>query len=89
MEIVNAAVLERAREVLLNPRVLERALTKLGTRFAEPDDARVTQLETQQARLLAEVERLTAALAAGGALTSLIAAIRERESRLELVRPIP
>lgn len=53
MELVNAAVLERARHVLLNPTVLERAMKKFGTRLAEPsDDAPVSQLKTPEARLL-------------------------------------
>ena len=49
-------------------------------------DSGVSQLEAEERRLRGEIERLTGALAAGGALSSLLAAIRQREERLEAVR---
>ena len=52
----------------------------LGTK---PHDARTKRLESEQRRLQTEIDRLTAALAAGGALASLLDAIRQRERQLE------
>ena len=86
MDLINREVLEAFRADLLNPVVIERALSKLATRLDsrsdKPDTAR---LEVEQRRLRDELARLTSALASGGALTSLLAAIREREARLEEV----
>ncbi len=87
MDLVNVKVLDTFRTHLLNPVVIERALSKLGTRLAEtPDDRRTSQLEAEERRVSGEINRLTAALASGGALTSLLAAIREREARLDAIR---
>jgi site-specific DNA recombinase len=87
MERINWEVLDAFRTDLLNPAVLERALAKLQARLVAPTcDTGLGQLEAEQRRLRGEIERLTAALAAGGALSSLLAAIRQREERLEAVR---
>ena len=86
MDLTNAHVLNTFRGDLLNPKVIERALSKLESHLsAAPDDSRVTALEAERARLSLELERLAAGLAAGGSLTSLLAAIRTREERLQVL----
>jgi len=87
MDLINSEVLDAFRTELLNPAVLERALAKLEVRLiVSPCDSGVSQLEAEERRLRGEIERLTGALAAGGALSSLLVAIRQREERLEAVR---
>ena len=87
MDLINSELLDAFRTDLLNPAVLERALAKLEARLMVPTcDSGVSQLEAEERRLRGEIERLTAALAAGGALSSLLGAIRQREERLDAVR---
>ena len=86
MDLINREVLDAFRTDLLNPLVIERALSKLAARLnTRPDEPDTARLEVEQRRLRDELARLTSALASGGALTSLLAAIREREARLEEV----
>src|SRR5687768_1406006 len=76
MDVINHAVLDAFRKDLLNPAVMQRALAKLGSRLGtQPTDAPTKRLESEQRRLRTEIDRLTAALAAGGALTTLLEAI--------------
>ena len=63
--------------------MIERTLLKLEARLnTGPNDDRQNELEVEQGRLRGELARLTTALASGGSLDSLLAAIREREARL-------
>jgi hypothetical protein len=86
MDATNRSVLDTFREDLLNPLVIERALSKLEDRLAVPaDEVRVSALASERQRIQGEIARLTAALAAGGGLASIVGAIREREQRLETI----
>jgi site-specific DNA recombinase len=84
MDLINREVLDAFREQLLNPVVIERALSRLATRLdTRPEEPETARLEAEQRRLRDELGRLTAALASGGAMASLLAAIRDRERRLD------
>jgi site-specific DNA recombinase len=84
MELIDGEVLEAFREDLLNPLVLDRALTKLRTRLNESPSRhaeQVARLSAERERLERELFRLSAALAEGASLPSVLSAIREREAR--------
>ncbi len=82
--LVDRAVLTAIEQDVLNPAVVARALEKaiqhLQLDREDPDERR--ELLTKELRHIeAELARLTAAIAAGGSLSTLLAAVQERESR--------
>jgi site-specific DNA recombinase len=88
MELIDGEVLEAFREDLLNPIVLDRALVKLRTRLDESPSAhaeQVARLTAERDRLERELFRLSAALADGASLPSVISAIRDREARQAVI----
>jgi site-specific DNA recombinase len=86
MGLTDFQVLDAFKRQLLNPSVIERALLKLEARLDAPrDDSRANSLLEERRRLEAEIARLTAALASGGDLSSLVAALRAREQRLAAI----
>ena len=88
MELVDSEVLEAFRDDLLNPVVLDRALVKLRTRLSAEPNAQAEQsgrLRAERERLERELSRLSAALADGASLPSVLVAIREREARQAVI----
>jgi hypothetical protein len=84
MARIDGEVLSAFRHDLLSPVVLERALRKLQGRLsAQPnaDADRAAALKAESERLRLELTRLSAALAEGAALPSVLEAIRTREER--------
>ena len=77
------AVLDALEEQLLEPTIIEAAIAQAIQRADRaPQDAEATRaaLRATQTRLDAEVGNLTAAVAIGGNLKGLVAALREREA---------
>jgi hypothetical protein len=83
MEATNRAVLKAIREQVLSPplinAVIARALDKLYVEKQVDADRR--ELAADLRRVNEELARLTNALATGAALTSVVEALRERETR--------
>jgi site-specific DNA recombinase len=76
----DTAVLQAVESQLLDVAVLETALFKaLAVLEGQREQDGAEPLRQELARLDAEVGRLTAAIAAGGALESLLAALQDRE----------
>jgi hypothetical protein len=88
MAFINGEVLTAFRDDLLDPAVVTRAFEKLRDRLTDQTPARdlVAELEHQMGKIDAELSRLTTALADGGNLSSLLAAIRSREGRRDMLR---
>ncbi len=82
------AVLAAVERDVLNVAVLETSLYKALAASQAPDrhEARGDTLRAELARLDAEVARLSAAIAAGGELPALLAAMQERERRRAYLR---
>jgi site-specific DNA recombinase len=88
MPRIDAEVLAAFQEDLLNPAVLSRAIDKLADRLRHQPRAtaeRAGILTGEAERLQVELARLTAALATGAALPSVLDAIREREDRRQVI----
>jgi len=84
MRDADEAVLDAVEHDVLNVAVLETSLAKaLDSLRREPkvQDARTRTLRDELARLDAEAARLAAAIATGGELTPLVAALQDREQR--------
>lgn len=87
MPLADESVLAAVEHDLLNVAVLETSLAKaLALQTAQPDDGRVRTLRKDLARLDREVTNLTAAIAAGKPLESLLAALQARERERTHVR---
>jgi Recombinase zinc beta ribbon domain/Recombinase len=87
MPLADESVLAAVEHDLLNVAVLETSLAKaLALQTEPPDDGRVRTLRTDLARLDREVTNLTAAIAAGKPLESLLAALQAREQERTHVR---
>ncbi len=83
----DAAVLGAVEHDLLRPEVIETALHRaLATLDAEREQESAAPLQQELTRLDGEIARLTAAIAAGGSLESLLAGLQEREQRRTHVR---
>jgi AcrR family transcriptional regulator len=86
MDDTNAAVLGAVGEQGLSADIVEaaidRAVERLST-WQHDDDAE--RLRAERDSVEGELSRLTGALAAGGSLPSVLAAIRERETRREAI----
>lgn len=88
LPLVESEVLTAFREDLLDPLVIERALSKLHDRLRESPQStgkRQAAIDVDLRRVDAELSRLTAALAGGAELTSVVGAIREREARRQVL----
>lgn len=82
LDDADEAVLGAIESQLLNVAVLETTLAKAMERLSEQgDDGPDAPQRRELARLDAEVTRLTAAIAAGGPLDSLLSALQDREQR--------
>ena len=89
MPLIDGEVLTAFRDDLLDPAVVTRAFQKLrdrlaGHRTTTPDRPRAIQQEL--AKVEAELSRLVTAVADGGNLSSLVAALRARETHREELR---
>jgi DNA repair exonuclease SbcCD ATPase subunit len=85
---IDAEALNAAREDLLHPLVIERTFTKLRRRLEDRPAVsadRRAELSSEADRLRHELSRLSAALASGETLPSVLDAIRERERRREVI----
>ena len=88
METANRVVLE-AFDKLLTPAVFEKALDEAIrqiTTAPEGAEVRGEDLAKQLATVSLEISRLTEALVAGGEITSLVAALKDRETRREALQ---
>jgi site-specific DNA recombinase len=84
MPVADSAVLAAVERDVLRIEVLETSLWKALAMLQPPGgvvDSRDRELRAELARLEAEVARLAAAIAAGGELSALLAALQERERR--------
>ena len=85
-------VMEAAQDELLDPAVVTFAFHEAFRRLtAAPEGLadRISALRTREATLTGEVDRLTAAIASGGELAALVAALKQRDhdcQRLEAER---
>jgi hypothetical protein len=84
----DAAVLGAVERDVLRVEVLETALSKAWDALQAPADAgdRTATLRAELAQLDGEVARLAGAIATGGALPALLAALQDRERRRGQVR---
>jgi hypothetical protein len=86
MDATNAAVLGAIGEQVLSPDVLEAAIDRAVERLSTwQHDDEAERLRAERETVEGELSRLTAALAAGGNMSSVLAAIREREERREAI----
>jgi hypothetical protein len=81
MQQVNRAVLDKVKHIVMNPTVLARAFCKLQARLANPPEPEAIDPHRELAKIDRELEHLTAALAQGAALASVVGAIQAREAR--------
>jgi len=84
MEHADAAVLEQLRGYVLQPAVVEGAVADavaLLRPAASELDAQRTELESHARAIDVELTHLVSAIAAGGQLASLVAAMKEREQQ--------
>jgi len=89
LEDADQAVLTAIERDVLNVAVLETALNKAISAAREPihgQEALGVELRAELAQLEAEVARLAAAVATGGDLPALVAALQERERRRTYLR---
>jgi len=83
------AVLTALQRELLNPGILEEAIARVAARVAAPPvdlDARRHALETERLQAECALARLTEAVASGGAIATLVQAIRDQERRQHAIR---
>ncbi len=86
MEQTNAAVLAAVGEQVLSTDILEAAIDRAVERLTTwQHDDEAERLRAERETVEGELSRLTGALAAGGNLPSVLAAIREREARRETI----
>ncbi len=81
MTAADAAVLASVEATLLNSKMLAAAIDRLADELAGEPKVLTDGMERELAQVRAELERLTAAVAGGGELTTLVQAIRDREER--------
>ncbi len=83
LEDAHAQILDAIEHEMLAPEVVEVAIRDAVAALSAPttEVADVDRLRTQVRAIEAELRNLTAALAAGGDLTALVEAIRDRETR--------
>ncbi len=82
MDLANRAVLATLRDDLLNPAIVRGALERAIARLHSPDgDESADSFQAEVANLDRELARLTSAIAGGGELPALLAAVQDREIR--------
>jgi hypothetical protein len=84
MEATDHAVLASIERDFLRPEVVERAIEFAIDELRPQSDAgedRRAEIRAEIHRLDAELSRLTAAIASGGDLATLLAALKEREAQ--------
>jgi hypothetical protein len=89
LQAAEEAVLTALERELLDPEILEEAATRAAARVAsstEDPRARRHALETALAQAETALARLTEAVTAGGAVATLVQAIREQERRRQTLR---
>ena len=88
METAEGAVLDTIEHALLTPEVLDKVIARAEVALAvNTSMERRSSLEREITQLYHELKRLSAAVAAGGELTSLIEAVKVGEARREELRP--
>jgi hypothetical protein len=83
MAELDQAILSQIEQDILQPAIIAKAIEKALTQLSapgEPPEARRDGLQKELKQIEAELARLTTAIAAGGTLNTLIAAIQEREN---------
>src|SRR5688500_8648318 len=86
MAMADGAVLQMIEESILTPAVIEEAIDQLFNMVQQPSkdgDERANNLQTEIERLEVEITRLTEAIATVGASCAIVAALKEREGRLQ------
>ena len=84
MEATDHAVLASIERDLLRPEIVERAIEfAIDELRPDSDDSRRADILAEIHRLDSELARLTAAIASGGDLPALLAAVKERQDRRE------
>jgi hypothetical protein len=89
MRALDKVVLDAFEADILRPDLIERVIRELVATLRPSitaRDARRAELRAQRAAVDAELERLTAAIAAGGELAPLVAALKAREAARQRVR---
>jgi hypothetical protein len=83
MELADQAVIAGIRDTVLRRAIVDAALEEAMTMLAEPTPGavRADALEAELRTLSGEIDRLVAAMAAGGDLPALVDALRTRERR--------
>jgi hypothetical protein len=80
MDPTESAILSAVEATLLHPRVLEAAMHRAVERLCSRQPTEPASVSVALARVERELEHLAAAVAAGGDIPALLAAIREREA---------
>ena len=84
MEMLDRAIIETIEQAVLQPSIIvkavEKALQQLHTHDDEPDIHRQA-VQKKLAHLEAELAQLATAIASGGALSTLLSAVHDREER--------
>jgi hypothetical protein len=89
MEATDREVLTALKQDLLRPQIVHAAVRKALARLRAPDDGSAPvrdAITAELSRVEGEIARLTAAVASGGDLSSLLEALRERERRRDRLR---
>jgi hypothetical protein len=82
MDLANDAVLLELKSGLLNPRVLKAAVARVAQRLCSArGDTYVSAVRRELAAVEQELSNLATAVAAGGDVPSILAAIRSREAQ--------
>jgi site-specific DNA recombinase len=92
LQVADEAILEKLRQELLDPEILEAAAARAAARVAAPAEAidgRRHALETALGHTEAALGRLTQAIAEGGSVSTLVQAIRDQERRQQALRAEP
>lgn len=86
MEDTNSAVLTAVGEQVLTPDILQEAIDRAAERLSTwQQDDEAERLRAEREHVEEELSRLVSALATGGSLPTIMAAIREREARRETI----
>src|SRR5687767_3470094 len=90
MNLLNREILDALEQRVLHPAIVTRALDKamqelqIGLNDGNPDTRR-KEFQKELLHIETELARLTTAIAIGGTLATLLAAVQEREERRLLV----
>jgi hypothetical protein len=89
MPTSDVAVLDAIESDILRPEIISATLRKTVAKLkpsTEATQARRADLEKRLADVTRELERLTAAIVAGGSIDTLVEALRQRETQRETIR---